>query len=72
MAVMFGTDASVEVLLECGAKVESKNNNGDTALTLAAFNTRMYQVELLLNMHAHLEHRNRFGNTALLQVGYSR
>ncbi len=45
----------VQILLDKGAEVNVKNNNGDTALTLATKNNNQEVVNLLLNRGAKLE-----------------
>ncbi|KAK0051502.1 ankyrin repeat and KH domain-containing protein 1 [Biomphalaria pfeifferi] len=56
----------VSRLLRLGADVNSKNNNGDTALMLTK--SREVIIHLLKNKSLHLDEQNQTGNTALMSA----
>jgi uncharacterized protein len=56
---------SVRLLLDRGAKIEAKNNDGQTALMLAASETEVETVRLLLDRGANARAKDIFGHTAL-------
>jgi len=55
----------VKLLLEKGANIEAKNNNGNTALIWAAWNDKADVVKLLLEKGASIETTGQHGITAL-------
>jgi ankyrin repeat protein len=58
-------EAVVKLLLQKGAEVESKNENGRTPLSLAAFGWREMVVKLLLEKGTELESKDKDGDTPL-------
>ena len=67
-AAVFGKTESAKALIEAGADVNLKNNEGSTALHSAAFLCRMEIVEILLAYGADKELLNNYGSTALQSV----
>ena len=62
-AASFGKDDIVKVLIDAGADLSLKNNDGATALHSAAFFCRVEIVQILLNANADKSLRNNFGAT---------
>ena len=62
-AASFGKIKITEMLIEAGADLELKNNDGATALHCAAFFGRVEIVQLLLDAQADPNARNNFGAT---------
>ena len=60
-----GQEAIVQRLLENGAELESKNENGWSTLFIAALNGQRAVVKLLLQNGAEVESRNNGGETPL-------
>lgn len=64
-AAVFGRTEVARALIEAGANVNLKNNEGSTALHSAAFLCRLEIVEMLLENGADKELLNNYGSTAL-------
>jgi hypothetical protein len=67
-SAVFGKTEIAHALLEAGADVNLKNNEGSTALHSAAFLCRLEIVELLLENGADKSLLNNYGSTALQSV----
>ena len=67
-AAVFGKTEVAKALIEAGADVNSRNNDGSTSLYCAAFFCRTEIVEALLDKGADKSIRNNFGSTALESV----
>lgn len=67
-ATVFGKTEIANALIEGGADVNLKNNEGSTALHSAAFLCRVEIVEMLLANGADKELLNNYGSTALQSV----
>ena len=67
-AALFGQKEAVSLLIDAGADLELKNNEGSTALITAAFVCREEIVKSLLKSGADLSARNKAGLTALDSV----
>ncbi len=67
-AAVFGKTEVARVLVEAGADVNFRNNEGSTALHTAAFLCRKEIVEILLDNGADKNIRNIYGSTALESV----
>jgi hypothetical protein len=68
-AASFGQNETATLLIEAGADLEVKNNEGSTALHTAAFLCREKIVKALLARGADRNARNNAGSTALDSVG---
>jgi hypothetical protein len=68
-AASFGQNGTTSLLIEAGADLEVKNNEGSTALHTAAFLCREKIVKVLLAKGADRNARNNAGSTALDSVG---
>jgi hypothetical protein len=67
-AAVFGKTEVARALVEAGADVNLKNNEGSTALHSAAFLCRLEIVEILLENGADTELLNNYGSTARQSV----
>ena len=65
VAALFGQTEAARMLIENGAKLETKNNDGATALHVAAFFCHPETVALLLASGADVNARNIRGETPL-------
>ena len=65
-----GQTASVSALVQAGANLEARSNNGNTALMGAAYNGQTEAVSALVQAGANLEATNKNGNTALILAAY--
>jgi len=63
-----GDVATVQQLLDKGANIEAKENNGYTALMWAAEHGYVEAVKLLLDKGANIEAKDQYGNTALVEA----
>ena len=61
----------VKYLVYLGADVNVKNNLGDTALTVAAYNGHLEVVKYLAELGVDLNTKDEYGNTALMMASYS-
>lgn len=57
---------ALKVLLDAGAKVNVTNNDGQTALMVAAENGKVHNARALILAGADINARNKEGQTALL------
>ena len=64
-AATFGHTNVAKALIDAGADINQKNNDGSTALITAAFFCRIEIVEALLSNGADKSIRNMSGSTAL-------
>jgi len=63
-----GNTAAVKALLDAGSRLDTQNNEGDTALMLAARYARSGSVELLLSAGANVNLTNADCKTALMHA----
>lgn len=70
-AAIFGKTEIAKVLIDAGAKLDIKNNDGSTALISAAFFCRPDIVKLLLKAGADKTITNNFGSNAFQSVNGS-
>ena len=68
MAAMSGKDAVAQLLINYGAKVDTKNLFNDTALTIAADRDYPKVVHLLILNGANVDLQGHAGNTALMSA----
>jgi ankyrin repeat protein len=62
-AASFGKEKIAQLLIDAGADLTPKNNDGATALHTAAFFCRVEIVQLLINANADKTAKNNFGMT---------
>lgn len=67
-ACLFGKSAIAQLLIDAGADINLRNNDGSTALHTAAFFGRPELVSLLLKKGADKKVRNKYGQTAYESV----
>ncbi|WP_276484025.1 ankyrin repeat domain-containing protein [Paraflavitalea pollutisoli] len=67
-ACLFGKSAIAQLLIDAGADINLRNNDGSTALHTAAFFGRPDLVALLLKKGADKKVKNRYGQTAYESV----
>lgn len=63
-AATFGKTDIVKAMIDAGADLSVKNNDGSTALHSAAFFCRVEIVQLLIDANVDKDQRNNFGATA--------
>ena len=68
MAAEHGQEAVVRLLLEKGANIDAKYEDGETALVAAAVGRHEAVVRLLLEKGADVKAQNRYGATALMKA----
>jgi len=66
IAAALGSEKVLELLLDKGADLETRDQDGDTALTNAAMEGQEKIVKLLLERGANINARNGSGNSALI------
>jgi hypothetical protein len=67
-ASLFGKTAIAKLLIDAGADLNFRNNDGSTALHTAAFFCRPEIVQLLLKKGADKTIKNKYGSTAYASV----
>ncbi len=67
-AALFGKTEIAKMLINAGADINFKNNDGSTALHTAAFFCRPEIVKMLLNKDADKTIKNKYGSTAYESV----
>ncbi len=67
-AIEKGDAPAFYTLLESGADVNAKKENGTTALMVAANNERPEFLKVLISRGAEVNAKNNFGNTALINA----
>jgi ankyrin repeat protein len=72
VASCFGHETVVKVLLKTNAKIESKDNNGQTPLLRAAEKGHEAVVKVLLEAKANVELKDNNGQTPLLRAAANR
>lgn len=68
IAAVFDKPEIAKVLIDAGAKLDMKNNEGSTAIHTAAFFCRTDILQMLLDAGADKNIKNNFGSTALESV----
>ncbi|MBL0181820.1 MAG: ankyrin repeat domain-containing protein [Chitinophagaceae bacterium] len=63
-ASLFGKTAMAKLLIEAGADLNFRNNDGSTALHTASFFCRPEIVKMLLDKHADKAIKNKYGQNA--------
>ena len=61
----YGDAKTMEILIQNGAKLDAKDNQGQTPIHLAALRMRSSSIEILVRHGASLKIRNNFGFTPL-------
>ena len=64
-AITFNHQEIAKALIEAGADLEIQNNDGSSALHVAAFFCRLEMVQLLVDKEVDQSKKNNFGATAL-------
>jgi hypothetical protein len=64
-AITFDQKEIAKILISAGADLEIQNNDGSSALHVAAFFCRIEMVQMLVNEKVDQSMRNNFGTTAL-------
>ena len=67
-ASVFGKPEAAKILIDAGADINFKNNDGSTALHTAAFFCRPEIVKMLLDKGADKTIKNKYGSTAYESV----
>jgi len=67
-ASLFGKTAMAKMLIDAGADINLRNNDGSTALLTASFFCRPEIVRMLLNKGADKTIKNKYGSTAYESV----
>ena len=69
-AGFYGNSSCQKVLLDTKANIEATNNNGNTALMMAAERSYPESVKILLAAKANIEAKNNHGNNALMVAAH--
>jgi ankyrin repeat protein len=65
-AILSNSDAVVNILIEAGANVNAKNNDGYNALLIASMYNRLELIKLLISAEVNINTRTNTGATALM------
>jgi rhodanese-related sulfurtransferase len=65
-AARFGVLKTAEELIACGAKLNTRNGDGNNALWLACFHGSLGMMELLISKDVDLDNQNESGATCLM------
>ena len=60
-----GCEATLEMLIKNGAKIDAKDNDGQTSIHLAVLERKALKIEMLVKYGASLKIRDKYGFTAL-------